>query len=120
MGVRRGKAKERPARGSERRRASRGDRNEAPSRSAGWKTIPLRDAGICTSILCATLLAYLPALRGGLVWDDSGHVTRLDLQSLHGLWRIWFELGATQQYYQARSNSAPAGCQELRPAQFVL
>src|ERR1019366_10234774 len=22
-----------------------------------------------------------------------------DLQSLHGLWRIWFDLGATQQYY---------------------
>ena len=27
------------------------------------------------------------------------HVTRPDLQSLHGLWRIWFDLGATQQYY---------------------
>jgi tetratricopeptide (TPR) repeat protein len=26
-------------------------------------------------------------------------VTNLDLQSLHGLWRIWFDLGATQQYY---------------------
>jgi protein O-mannosyl-transferase len=50
-------------------------------------------------LLCATLAAYLPALRGGLVWDDSSHVTRADLQSLHGLWRIWFDLGATQQYY---------------------
>ena len=27
------------------------------------------------------------------------HVTRADLRSLHGLWRIWFDLGATQQYY---------------------
>jgi tetratricopeptide (TPR) repeat protein len=27
------------------------------------------------------------------------HVTRADLQSMHGLWRIWFDLGATQQYY---------------------
>jgi tetratricopeptide (TPR) repeat protein len=26
-------------------------------------------------------------------------VTRPDLQSLHGLWRIWFDPGATQQYY---------------------
>jgi len=34
-----------------------------------------------------------------LLWDDDGHLTRPDLQSLHGLWRIWFELGATQQYY---------------------
>ena len=48
---------------------------------------------------CATLAAYLPALRGGLLWDDNMHVTRPDLQSLHGLWRIWFDLGATQQYY---------------------
>ena len=34
-----------------------------------------------------------------MLWDDNGHLTRADLQSLGGLWRIWFELGATQQYY---------------------
>jgi len=34
-----------------------------------------------------------------LLWDDVAHVTRADLQSLHGLWRIWFDVGATQQYY---------------------
>jgi len=45
------------------------------------------------------LAAYLPALDGGLVWDDAAHITPAGLQSLHGLWRIWFELGATQQYY---------------------
>ena len=50
-------------------------------------------------IFCATLAAYFPALRGGLLWDDSSHLTKPGLQSLHGLWRIWFELGATQQYY---------------------
>jgi tetratricopeptide (TPR) repeat protein len=50
-------------------------------------------------IFAATALAYLPALRGGLLWDDDGHVTRADLQSLEGLRRIWFEVGATQQYY---------------------
>ena len=58
-----------------------------------------RDAAIWLSMFCATLLAYLPALRGGLLWDDNMHVTRPDLRSLHGLWRIWFDLGATQQYY---------------------
>jgi len=46
-----------------------------------------------------TLLAYLPALRGGFLWDDDAHVTRPDLQSLAGLGRIWFDVGATQQYY---------------------
>ncbi len=50
-------------------------------------------------LFCAVLVAYLPALNGGLLWDDDGHVTRPDLQSLHGLWRIWFEIGSTQQYY---------------------
>jgi protein O-mannosyl-transferase len=38
-------------------------------------------------------------LRGGLLWDDAAHVTRADLQSLRGLWHIWFDVGATQQYY---------------------
>ncbi len=47
----------------------------------------------------ATLLAYLPAVHGGFIWDDDAHVTRPDLRPVHGLWRIWFELGATQQYY---------------------
>ena len=50
-------------------------------------------------ILGAVLAAYLPALSGGLLWDDDAHVTKLSLRSLHGLWRIWFDPGATQQYY---------------------
>jgi tetratricopeptide (TPR) repeat protein len=50
-------------------------------------------------LLLATVAAYLPALRGALLWDDNMHVTAPALQSLHGLWRIWFDLGATQQYY---------------------
>jgi tetratricopeptide (TPR) repeat protein len=51
------------------------------------------------AVAAAALAAYWPALRGGFVWDDDGHVTRVDLRSLHGLWRIWSEVGATQQYY---------------------
>ena len=37
--------------------------------------------------------------HAGFVWDDEAHVPRPDLASLHGLWRIWSEPGATQQYY---------------------
>ncbi len=37
--------------------------------------------------------------RRGLVWNDSDYVTRPELRSLHGLGRIWFDLGATEQYY---------------------
>jgi tetratricopeptide (TPR) repeat protein len=51
------------------------------------------------AILAAMLAAYQPALRGGLLWDDDKHVTAPDLRSLHGLTRIWTDLGATQQYY---------------------
>ena len=54
---------------------------------------------IFVGILLAVLLAYAPALRGGFIWDDDGHVTRADLRSIGGLVRIWFEIGATQQYY---------------------
>ena len=50
-------------------------------------------------LLLAVFAAYSPALRGGLLWDDDFHVTRPELQSVHGLERIWFDLGATAQYY---------------------
>ena len=50
-------------------------------------------------IVLATLAAYWPVVHGGFVWDDDGHVTKPQLRSLHGLWRIWTEVGATQQYY---------------------
>jgi tetratricopeptide (TPR) repeat protein len=46
-----------------------------------------------------TVAAYHPALHGGPIWDDFGHITFPELRSLGGLWRIWSELGATQQYY---------------------
>jgi len=54
---------------------------------------------VCASIFFLTLVAYWPALRGGMLWDDDAHITSPTLQSVHGLWRIWFQLGATQQYY---------------------
>jgi len=50
-------------------------------------------------IAVAVFIAYFPALRGGLLWDDLSHITVPELRSLQGLWRIWTELGATQQYY---------------------
>ncbi|MGA2589286.1 MAG: tetratricopeptide repeat protein [Bryobacteraceae bacterium] len=54
---------------------------------------------IYTAITAAALAAYWPALRGGFIWDDNAHVTTAAMRSLRGLWRIWFDLGATQQYY---------------------
>ena len=64
------------------------EKNSFVAPAAGW-----------LAIFCATALAYSPALNGGFLWDDDGHVCPPALRSLHGLWRIWTELGATQQYY---------------------
>ncbi len=58
-----------------------------------------RDALAGAFLLSLLLVVYWPALRGRLIWDDAAHVTRPALQSLHGLWRIWSDLTATQQYY---------------------
>jgi protein O-mannosyl-transferase len=58
-----------------------------------------RNFGYIGLIFCATILAYLPALNGGFIWNDSDYVTAPALRSLGGLARIWTEVGATQQYY---------------------
>ena len=49
--------------------------------------------------LLATLAVYHPAWHGGLLWDDDAHVTSAALRTADGLRRIWFDIGATQQYY---------------------
>lgn len=56
-------------------------------------------AAVALAVAAAATAAYWPALTGGFVWDDSGHVTRAALRSLGGLRAIWLEPGATQQYY---------------------
>src|SRR5271165_3022366 len=71
----------------------------AKSPNSSSEAIRFTDFAILAIIFCSTLAAYLPALHGSPLWDDDGHLTKPDLQSLHGLSRIWFELGATQQYY---------------------
>lgn len=51
-------------------------------------------------ILTVTVLAYLPATRGGFVWDDEEYVQENPL--LHepdGLWRIWFSTDQPSQYF---------------------
>jgi len=57
------------------------------------------DGRVGLLLAALTLAAYAAVLHAGFIWDDDGHVTRADLRPLKGLWRIWFEPGATQQYY---------------------
>ncbi len=46
------------------------------------------------------LLVYLPALRGGFIWDDDAYVTsNLALRTWRGLWEIWFHPARLVQYY---------------------
>jgi len=64
------------------------------------KTVLQRDLLWTAALLvAAVLVAYFPALHGKLLWDDEAHVTQPALRALDGLWSIWFDLGATQQYY---------------------
>ncbi len=72
-----------------------------PSFAGGPRTVWPRSYLVAAAALIATatVIAYLPALGGRFIWDDDAHVTRAELRSAHGLYRIWFDVGATQQYY---------------------
>jgi protein O-mannosyl-transferase len=61
-----------------------------------WKA-PAAGAAL---IILLTVAAYLPALRGGFIWDDDSYVTENPtLRSLGGLEAVWLKPGATYQYY---------------------
>jgi tetratricopeptide (TPR) repeat protein len=52
------------------------------------------------ALVLVTIACYLPAFRGGFIWDDDRHVSdNRMLHNFHGLWRIWAEPGVTPQYY---------------------
>ncbi len=76
-----------------------GPKIEAKSSAQSKKSTALGNWIGWTGLLIACVMVYLPALNGAFLWDDNAHVTRPELRSLEGLARIWFELGATQQYY---------------------
>lgn len=73
-----------------------GDRNPPVARTESQRS---RDWLWIALLACATFTAYLPAIRGGFIWDDDAHVTKPALQSWAGLGRIWSDVTATQQYY---------------------
>ena len=52
-------------------------------------------------IVLLVFLAYLPALRGGFIWDDDSWTTSKTgwLQDPSGLRLIWFQPKILQQYY---------------------
>ena len=58
-----------------------------------------RDLLLGIVLICAVFSAYWPTLNGGLLLDDAEHITPANLQTIHGLWCIWFKIGASPQYY---------------------
>jgi len=84
------------ARGAKARQTK--DRALAPVPARDW-TIDFALAKMWLGLAAATFAAYLPAISGKFVWDDDAHLTRPALASIEGLWKIWFQLGTTQQYY---------------------
>ena len=51
-------------------------------------------------IILVTMLSYIPAMRGGYIWDDDHYITEnTTLRTPDGLRRIWLEPKALPQYY---------------------
>src|SRR5438552_7077792 len=51
-------------------------------------------------LIAATLIAYLPAIRAGFIWDDPDYViNNSNLRSLPGLFDTWFHPLSLPQYY---------------------
>lgn len=52
------------------------------------------------ALLLIVAVTYLPVLSAGFIWDDDDYITENEqLTTLEGLGNIWFEIGATPQYY---------------------
>ena len=62
------------------------------------RLLPVWQGGL---IVLLVLLAYLPALRGGFVWDDDSWTTGIPvlLRNTWGLEMMWAHTTALQQYY---------------------
>lgn len=51
-------------------------------------------------LIALVIVAYLPAFTADFIWDDDHYVTQNPvLRTPDGLKRIWFDIGATPQYY---------------------
>ncbi|MCG6981508.1 MAG: tetratricopeptide repeat protein [Deltaproteobacteria bacterium] len=71
-----------------------------PGKTHGMVTLLSRKSVLAGLLLFFTLIAYLPAIQGGFIWDDDSYVTENQtLRSLEGLSKIWVEPNSSPQYY---------------------
>lgn len=69
----------------------------SPPSRPGLRFAPLAGAAV---IFVAVVLAYLPALNAGFIWDDDDYVTNNPLLTApDGLQRIWFSKHLQSQYF---------------------
>lgn len=60
----------------------------------------IRSSTKAALIVAVTVIAYLPALRNGFVWDDDAWLmNNPTLHGLKGLCDLWFNVTALQQYF---------------------
>jgi tetratricopeptide (TPR) repeat protein len=81
------------------RAAARGGAAPQPATpaTAKWWRHPLAPAGL---LMLLVLVAYLPALAAGFIWDDDAYVTKNPmLTDPHGLREIWFTAHTQSQYF---------------------
>lgn len=77
-----------------------GDDEKANEESRDRKTVSWAVVAWAAALVVITLVAYLPAIQGGFIWDDDDYVTEnATLDSLDGLKSIWLDPSATPQYY---------------------
>jgi len=59
-----------------------------------------RDSLLAGLLLALTVLAYVPAMQAGFVWDDDSYVSENPtLRSVDGLGLIWLDPDSSPQYY---------------------
>ena len=69
----------------------------SPFQPAGWARHPLTLAGL---LVLLVVVAYLPALRAGFIWDDDAYVTQNPMfTDAGGLREIWFSAHKQSQYF---------------------
>lgn len=87
-------------------RESKGNDRRQADRQVAQKRLPLGwpewlwEAIAAAGLIALTLVVYIPAMQAGYIWDDAQYVlNNQTLRSADGLRRIWFQIGATPQYY---------------------
>ncbi len=74
--------------------------NPSPADRSTWQQWLSHPAALAGLLVLLVVLAYLPALRCGYIWDDDEYVTNNPLlTATNGLHDIWFSTQAQSQYF---------------------